>query len=33
MQDAVVLANCLYDLESLKQESIEKAMQDYMEQR
>lgn len=33
MQDAVVLANCLYDLENLKHESIESALQDFREQR
>ncbi|KAG0049879.1 hypothetical protein BGZ83_005310 [Gryganskiella cystojenkinii] len=33
MQDAVVLANCLYDLESLKPWAISKAFQDYKEQR
>ncbi|KAG0054777.1 hypothetical protein BGZ83_010453 [Gryganskiella cystojenkinii] len=32
MQDAVILANCLYDLDSLKQESIEAALKDYKEQ-
>ncbi|GJJ77180.1 hypothetical protein EMPS_09539 [Entomortierella parvispora] len=33
MQDAVILANCLYDLKSLKHESIEEALQDYKQQR
>ncbi|KAG0044410.1 hypothetical protein BGZ83_010355 [Gryganskiella cystojenkinii] len=33
MQDAVILANCLYDLKSLKQGDIEEALQDYREQR
>ncbi|GJJ77179.1 hypothetical protein EMPS_09538 [Entomortierella parvispora] len=33
MQDAVILANCLYDLKSLKHESIEEALQDYKAQR
>ncbi|KAG0036220.1 hypothetical protein BGZ83_003863, partial [Gryganskiella cystojenkinii] len=33
MQDAVILTNCLYDLNSLKQKDIEEALQDYREQR
>jgi 2-polyprenyl-6-methoxyphenol hydroxylase-like FAD-dependent oxidoreductase len=33
MQDAVVLANSLYELRDLKQESIQKALQDYKEER
>ncbi|KAG0054781.1 hypothetical protein BGZ83_010457 [Gryganskiella cystojenkinii] len=33
MQDAVILANCLYDLESLTYDSIVAALQDYREQR
>ncbi|KAG0054778.1 hypothetical protein BGZ83_010454 [Gryganskiella cystojenkinii] len=33
MQDAVVLANSLYDLEDLKQASIETCLKDYREQR
>ncbi|KAG0054204.1 hypothetical protein BGZ83_011725 [Gryganskiella cystojenkinii] len=33
MQDAVILANCLYDLESLSKESIQTALQSYKEQR
>ncbi|KAF9283052.1 hypothetical protein BGZ68_005602 [Mortierella alpina] len=33
MQDAVILANCLYDLESLEPEAISAALKDYQEQR
>ncbi|KAG0202927.1 hypothetical protein BGX28_004713 [Mortierella sp. GBA30] len=33
MQDAVILANCLYDLESLTPEAINAALKDYQEQR
>ncbi|KAF9136106.1 hypothetical protein BGW39_006902 [Mortierella sp. 14UC] len=33
MQDAVVLANCLYDLEDLKPESLDKAFESYKQQR
>ena len=33
MQDAVILANCLYDLETLSPQSIERAFQEYKEQR
>ncbi|KAF9987525.1 hypothetical protein BGZ75_000518 [Mortierella antarctica] len=33
MQDAVILANCLYDLESLKPEAISAALEDYQKQR
>ncbi|KAG0042408.1 hypothetical protein BGZ83_000498 [Gryganskiella cystojenkinii] len=33
MQDAVVLTNCLYDLEDLTQASVEAALKDYREQR
>ncbi len=33
MQDAVILANCLYDLNNLKPESIAAAFLDYKEQR
>ncbi|KAG0054780.1 hypothetical protein BGZ83_010456 [Gryganskiella cystojenkinii] len=33
MQDAVILSNCLYDLESLKPESIKAALEAYKEQR
>lgn len=33
MQDAVILANCLYDLTNLKPESITAAFLDYKEQR
>jgi len=33
MLDAVILANCLYDLKNLKVESIQNALADYKEQR
>ncbi|KAG0208921.1 hypothetical protein BGX28_000240 [Mortierella sp. GBA30] len=33
MQDAVVLANCLYDLQSLETEDIKAAFQEYKDQR
>ena len=33
MQDAVVLANCIYDLSSLSAESIRTALQDFKDQR
>lgn len=33
MQDAVILANCIYDLEDLRPESLTAAFQDYKEQR
>ncbi|KAG0099231.1 hypothetical protein BGZ93_008616 [Podila epicladia] len=33
MQDAVVLANCLYDIEEVTQENIEAALADYRAQR
>ncbi|KAG0054782.1 hypothetical protein BGZ83_010458 [Gryganskiella cystojenkinii] len=33
MQDAVILANCLYDLKSLEYDSIKTALKDYQEQR
>ncbi|KAF9581480.1 hypothetical protein BGW38_001481 [Lunasporangiospora selenospora] len=33
MQDAVILANCLYDLESVSPESVEAALKDYRDQR
>ncbi|KAF9184274.1 hypothetical protein BGZ50_003790 [Haplosporangium sp. Z 11] len=33
MQDAVILANCLYDLKSTSHEDIEAALQDYQGQR
>ncbi|KAI8359718.1 hypothetical protein B0O80DRAFT_495220 [Mortierella sp. GBAus27b] len=33
MQDAVIVANCLYDLKSKSQRHIEAALQDYKEQR
>ncbi|KAF9095610.1 hypothetical protein BGX23_000219 [Mortierella sp. AD031] len=33
MQDAVILANCIYDLEDLRPESITNAFRDYKEQR
>ncbi|GJJ74506.1 hypothetical protein EMPS_06864 [Entomortierella parvispora] len=33
MLDSVILANCLYDLESLKPQSIDEAFRDYKEQR
>lgn len=33
MQDAVILTNCLYDLEDLSQASVEAALKDYKEQR
>jgi 2-polyprenyl-6-methoxyphenol hydroxylase-like FAD-dependent oxidoreductase len=33
MQDAVVLANCLYDIEEATQENIEAALADYRAQR
>jgi len=33
MQDAIILANCLYDLKSLSQNHIEAALNDYKEQR
>jgi 2-polyprenyl-6-methoxyphenol hydroxylase-like FAD-dependent oxidoreductase len=33
MQDAIILANCLYDLKNLHMESIQKDFQDYKEQR
>lgn len=33
MQDAVVLANCLYDLEDLSPESLTAAFEDYKSQR
>ncbi|GJJ68677.1 hypothetical protein EMPS_01023 [Entomortierella parvispora] len=33
MQDSVILANCLYDLKSLKYESIVEALEDFKEQR
>jgi len=33
MQDAVVLANCLYDLGSLSPVHIHEALQDYKDQR
>ena len=32
LQDAVILANCLYDLESLDRDAIHAACQDYKEQ-
>ncbi|KAF9928110.1 hypothetical protein FBU30_002646, partial [Linnemannia zychae] len=33
MQDAVILANCIYDLEDLRPESLTAAFRDYKEQR
>lgn len=33
MQDAVVLANCIYDLEDLKPESLDAAFESYKQQR
>ena len=33
MQDAVVLANCLYDLRSLSPEGIREALQAYRDER
>ncbi|GJJ71328.1 hypothetical protein EMPS_03678 [Entomortierella parvispora] len=33
MQDAIILANCLYDLESLAQQDIQAALEDFREQR
>jgi len=33
MQDAVILANCLYDLESLEPQHIQAALEDYRDQR
>ncbi|GJJ68653.1 hypothetical protein EMPS_00999 [Entomortierella parvispora] len=33
LQDAVILANCLYDLESLSPQHIHEALQDYKDQR
>ncbi|KAF9132821.1 hypothetical protein BGX30_012516 [Mortierella sp. GBA39] len=33
MQDAVILANCIYDLENLRPESLTAAFRDYKEQR
>jgi 2-polyprenyl-6-methoxyphenol hydroxylase-like FAD-dependent oxidoreductase len=33
MQDAVVLANCLYDLTDLSPESLSAAFEDYRSQR
>ncbi|KAF9155766.1 hypothetical protein BG015_008696 [Linnemannia schmuckeri] len=33
MQDAVILANCIYDLENLRSESLTAAFRDYKEQR
>lgn len=33
MQDAVILANCLYELKDLRHESIEAALEDYKQQR
>lgn len=33
MQDAAILANCLYDLESRRRKDIIAAFQDYKEQR
>ncbi|KAF9310257.1 hypothetical protein BG003_008763 [Podila horticola] len=33
MQDAIILANCIYDIEGLSVENISAALQDYREQR
>ena len=33
LQDAVILANCLYDLESLDRDAVQEAFLDFKEQR